>query len=123
MKQRNSSYELLRLVAQWMIVVYHIILFHYINDSTFVNKYYYASFFLLHTGVPVFVIISGYFKIRVSVKGLLKLFFCGLIYGSGLNLLGYFVYGDNLNPISLLPLSGTEYWFLRTYLFIYYPHV
>lgn len=119
MKHRNSSYELLRLVAQWMIVAYHIILFHYIYDSSFVDKYYYASFFLLHTGVPVFVIISGFFKIKVSVKGLLKLLFCGLIYGTGLKLIGHFVYGDVLNPINLLPLSGTEYWFLRTYLFIY----
>lgn len=71
MNARESSFELIRLVAQYMIVLYHILLIviYPLSQETF-HK---AIWLPLHIGVPLFVLISGYFGIRASAKGLTKL--------------------------------------------------
>lgn len=68
--QRESSFELIRILAQWMIVLYHIMI--YIATISDVPLYT-AIWLPLHIGVPLFVLISGYWGIRVSCKGLLRL--------------------------------------------------
>lgn len=69
-KERESNFELLRVFAMFSIVLYHLILesskaFGYAEIRTLQLP--------LHIGVPLFVLISGYFHIRPSFKGLAKL--------------------------------------------------
>lgn len=70
-KVRESSFELIRLLAQWMIVVYHIYSVHiYALNNVPFNK---AIWLPLHIGVPLFILIGGYWGIRVSGKLLRQL--------------------------------------------------
>ena len=42
------------------------------------NTFYKAMWMPLHIGVPLFVLISGYFGIRFSLRGLMR--FCSRVY-------------------------------------------
>ena len=77
-KVRESSFELVRLIAQLMIVVYHIYLIAItpVYDVAF-NK---AIWLPLHIGVPLFILISGYWGIHISGKGLFRLLGQMLVY-------------------------------------------
>ena len=70
-KSRESSFELIRLLAQFMIVLYHIFSVIIYPESN--EPFYKAIWLPLHIGVPLFVLISGYWGIRASVKGVVKL--------------------------------------------------
>ena len=70
--QRQSNIELLRCFAMLCIIVYHLCLFALGGVSTG-TKLYQALQIPLHIGVPLFVLISGYFGIRFSLKGLMRL--------------------------------------------------
>lgn len=101
-KERNSSFELLRLCAQFFIVLYHMLLF--LNGAQFVNNTDILSNALwipLHIGVPVFVIISGYWGIRPSIKGLLKLLITVSIYFIPLLLIRWYLEGGVVLKIFL----------------------
>lgn len=70
-KQRESQFELIRILAQLFIVLYHLfMLYVYPTTGQHLHK---AIWLPLHIGVPLFVMISGYFGIRPSVKGFVKL--------------------------------------------------
>lgn len=70
-KARESQFELLRLIAQFFIVTYHIFLF-FIYPST--NAPFHKAIWLpLHIGVILFVLISGWFGIKPSIKSFVKL--------------------------------------------------
>lgn len=118
-KQRESSFELIRIIAQFMIVLYHILLVA-IYPQTNIN-FYKATWTFLHIGVPLFVLISGYFGIKPSIKGLIKLIGTIFILQVPLLFINYFYNGGNwidLIKINLF-VSYTPFWFMRTYLFLY----
>ena len=98
-KERQSEYELLRIVAQVMIVYYHIMLFviYPLSDVAL----YKAIWLPLHTGVPLFIFISGYFGIKPSVKGFIKLI------------------GVKTVAEGLFFISRSPFWFIRTYIYLY----
>lgn len=120
---RQSNMELLRIVAMFMILVYHTV--YYVFYDYRVDSPIFASLMtLLHIGVPLFILISGYFGIKPSIKGVLKLYLILLFY----NLLFYgirIVYGDVSFSISetlklCLPFSiGSRWWFFKVYLMLY----
>lgn len=68
---RESSFELLRILAQFFIVFYHLLLNVVFPDTG--DPLYRALWLPLHIGVVLFVLISGYFGIRPGVKGLVRL--------------------------------------------------
>lgn len=74
----------------------------------------------LHIGVINFVLISGFFGIKPSIKGLIKLLSIFLVYS-----IPEIVYGitqaNSFKDVikSCLVISHTHYWFIRTYLFLY----
>lgn len=70
-KERESQFELLRLVAMFTIVLYHIYIHHI--GRAYPTSFNSAIIIPIHVGVPVFVLISGYWGIRVSGKGLARL--------------------------------------------------
>lgn len=119
MKERESSFELLRLIAQYMIVAYHILLFWFVLEGPNPQSIFKALWIPLHVGVILYVLISGYFGIRFSIKGVLRIVSQLLIYGLGLYLLNHYIYGDPLKIKQLFFVSNTPYWFIRTYLFLY----
>ncbi len=119
---RQSNMELLRIVAMFMILVYHSVyyaLYNYRGDTPI-----FASLLtILHIAVPLFVLISGYFGIIPSIKGFLKLylillFYNLLLYGVRLVLCDVsFSYGEFAKlwfPFSI----GRRWWFFKVYLML-----
>lgn len=117
--KRESSFELIRIIAQFMIVLYHILsvaIFPTTQDS-----FYKALWLPLHIGVPLFILISGYFGIKASIKGLIKLIGIIFILQVPLLIINYYIHGENLKEIIKISffISNTPFGFMRTYLFLY----
>lgn len=127
-KTRQSNIELLRLVAIFMVLIVHAD-FSALGEPTkeVAQSEPLSSFarFLFEAlsivCVDVFVLISGYFGIHPSKRGILNLIFqCGF-YSCGIYivmlLLGHATLGMK-NIADCLLLSGT-YWFVKAYILLY----
>lgn len=119
-KVRESSFELIRLLAMLMIVIYHQYCHHIqLSFETSFNK---AIWIPLHIGVPLFLLISGYWGIRVSGKSLFRLLGQMFIYGVSLLLIYNYLEGIGGGKATLKTLffvSNSPYWFMRTYLYLF----
>lgn len=113
-KERNSSFELLRLLCIFGITVMHS--FGRIDTSgSLLNTELHVLFnALFNTGVTCFILISGYFGIRLDVKKLIRMdlmviFFtlCGTV------LLGEF--GVKSLIKACIPVISRRYWFITCY--------
>lgn len=115
---RESSMELLRIVAMSMIVIHHFLV-HGITPDNFTDGLYYIvdPFFLC--GVNLFFLISGYFQVKYSLKSILKLGLLVLFFGLiNQGLLYYFqgsVSSRDLIRLFFFPISSSPYWFLSVY--------
>ena len=105
----------------FFIVVYHL----FIHNKTVTGDAYYnvALTTIFSIGVPVFVMISGYFKIKASVRGFLNIVFQVLFYSFIADVLCAFVFKEPLSTGNILgtifPVTKTQYWFVGTYLLLY----
>lgn len=114
-KIRESNFELLRLVAMFFIVWYHLLLKFIVDiDNTPIFKSMYLP---LHVAVICFVLISGYFHIKPSLRGGGKLLFPLLIYYVPLTL--YEIVCNDMAIGNLMFFSKTPYWFIRTYFYLF----
>ena len=102
-----------------MIVVYHILLFWFVHNGTSPVHVYKAICIPLHIGVILYVLISGYFGIRFSLKGVMRLLANLFLYGLVLSLVGHFCLGDVLDMKELFFVSNTPFWFVKIYLMLY----
>ena len=119
-EERNSAFELLRLVAQYMIVVYHIILFWYLkNEASLTPEIHKAICIPLHIGVILYVLISGYFGIRFSLKGVIKIIANLFLYGFIFTVIGHLWLGDHFGPSKFFFVSNSPFWFVNVYLMLY----
>lgn len=115
--------ELLRIVAMFMILVYHTV-YYVFYDYRGESPIFASLMTILHIGVPLFVLVSGYFGIKPSIKGFLNLYLILLFY----NLLFYgvrIIYGDVVFSYGefirlWFPFSiYNSYWFFKVYLMLY----
>lgn len=72
MKTRNSSFELLRLIAMFSIVIYHHFLF--LKALGHEESWILGGYTILHFGVPLFLLISGYFGIKLKLSKIVYLY-------------------------------------------------
>ncbi len=143
-KTRDSNIELLRIIAMFMIVVFHIVLhavnyqltdaksIELLNNGLFNKPIFYKKLLLLMTFIPlgkvgdtIFILISGYFMvgrknidlIKISKKLLFSLAFVAtvLVIGSTIT---YFLFPYEV--ISLTPITNVnlQSWFIGYYLAI-----
>ena len=82
---RKSNFELLRLLAMFLIVLYHIFIGTYEANPDFTSR---SLWIPLHLGVPVFILISGYFHIKFSWSKFLKLVTVLFVYTIGIQVIG-----------------------------------
>ena len=131
-KQRQSNFELLRILAMLMIILFHIslhgnIVKYFAKIPFSINKcWLYGLRSLGKVGVNIFVLISGYFLInknKISIPKILKLWLHIVFYCVGIYLL--FV-GLGREPfeikrflITFLPITFNEWWFASTYFILY----
>ena len=123
--ERNSAHELLRIIAMFLIVWYHLIgsyLYLVPHDSTY-DYLIEAAIPTLHIGVILFLLISGYYGIKPSVSGFLRLVLTVTLYYLPLQFIELSNTGGWIHPRRVLStlqfITNTPYWFVRTYLFLY----
>lgn len=115
-KIRESNFELLRIVSMFFIVLYHLLLYFVVEEDG--NILYKAIYLPLHVAVICFVLISGFFHIKPSLKGFTKILLPLILFYLPLTLFEklYKGYGGGT---SFLFISNSPYWFVRTYLYLY----
>ena len=130
-KQRNSNFELLRLMLMFLIVFHHAITHglgldsfsSWSNTPLLINSGEMNMYLLLNNlciyAVNAFIIISGYFGIRSSWKKAGSLLLIVLFYTICFTAVPYVIVGDFRSAAkSLLILSNTPYWFIVDYLLL-----
>lgn len=119
--QRESSFELMRIIAQYMIIIYHILLVFFYNECENPDLLYKAIWIPLHIAVPCYVLVSGYFGIKFSLKGLFRIIANLFIYGLCLYLIRVYALHETHLVIrkTLFFVSSTGWWFVRIYLYLY----
>lgn len=125
-KPRQSNFELLRIMSMFMIIFYHLIFF-IVSRANPDIPFWHSFQLCLHIGVILFVLVSGYFGINASTKGLVRLLLMGFVYYVPIVLIDNLVLKDGLSTAEkwklVIPsfqfVSKSPYWFLRTYLWLY----
>ena len=137
MEKRQSNIELLRIICMFMIVMHHFALnvwfpgmVRLTPQSTISGNVVLLSHCLIFIGVNCFVLISGYFGIRTSLRGFLRLYGFYAFYALLIALTQYF--GDaqySMMPLgekcfhvavhSLMPWDNNGFWFLNAYLALF----
>ena len=118
---RQSNMELLRIVAMSMIVIGHFLV-HGITKKQMSPIIYDFITTYCAIGVNLFFLISGYFRIKASLKGIFKLIYTIFIFDC-INILLLVAVGETvslseyLNTV-LFPISKSSYWFIHVYLFL-----
>lgn len=125
---RNSSVELLRILAMGMIVLSHICC-HSGFDSTYsllsLNRLFVQFGYLGNLGVAIFLLISGYFQCESTFRtaALSRLLSQVWFYSVSLFLLCRFCFGYSYSGEMLwqvfLPTIYNEYWFFTAYILLF----
>lgn len=115
MKDRESNFELLRLVAMYFILLYHMLGFFIVRVDD--APLYKALWLPLHVAVACFVLISGYFHIKPSFKGTVKLLAPLIVFYLPLTIFELIYYGGGYS--GLLFFSQSPYWFIRVYFYLF----
>lgn len=126
-KERNRSFEMLRIIAMIMIIFSHSSVHgNYIQTNIpFYNQFFLQLIVLGNLGVNIFMIISGYYMVesKFSIKKVIKLLFQVLFYSIGFYIL---LVSTNVIPFSyqelikaFLPTIFGEYWFFTAYIILY----
>ena len=114
-KVRNSNFELLRIIAMLFIVIWHISI-HAQKGELASHNYILA---LTITGVNLFVLISGYFSIKLNWKNLLTLVGTVAFYNLASIIFKWQITGatPRLGEIAgcFPPICNTHWWFINCY--------
>ena len=117
--QRNSSFELLRILSQVFIVLYHIC-YIWQGKEYSSQAFFQAVSIPLHIGVVVFVLLSGYFTIKLRVSGFVKLLGIFFVYCLPEVIYSVATSKNMLHTIrSLMFFSNSHFWFVKTYLYLF----
>lgn len=117
--RRESQFELIRILAQVFIVIYHLFLLYvYPTTGQALHK---AIWLPLHIGVPLFVLISGYFGIRANVKGFIKLIGMVFVLYVPVEIIDMLLNGWDFKKLitTICFIFGTHFWFIRAYVYLY----
>lgn len=131
-KKRISKFELLRVIAMYLIVLHHSITHGALNISSNQLKLHPINTSILSIfesggkiGVFLFVLITGYFMInsRITLKKIVKLwlpifFWSVILYLIMGKVTGYTFTVKGLIK-SIFPVIFAQYWFMTVYFFMY----
>lgn len=113
-KERNSSFELLRLLCIFGIIVMHTFAGLDTDGSALNTAMHVLVNSLFNTGVTCFILISGYFGIRFDVKKLIRLDLMIIFFTvAGTIVLGDFSVKSLIK--ACIPVISRQYWFITCY--------
>lgn len=116
--------ELLRIISMFLIVIYHVFAYVLIKYE---SEYPIISSFntLVHIGVIIFFLISGYYGIKVSVAGIFKIYTWMVFFNVLLYICSYLFGHVQVSRSGILKLflpfthSAPWLWFMKTYILLY----
>lgn len=108
---RKSNFEVLRLICMLSIVFYHLLL-HRGTELSGEHWLFKASCISFHFGVVVFVLISGWFGIRLTWRRLLSVYVPLTIYTIGIDILTNSYFGGGILSLS----DDSSMWFIQPYI-------
>ncbi len=126
---RNSNHELLRILAMYMIVFIHanMYLFRFVEGGvgTFLNGMVNG---ICNIGVSCFILISGYYGVRFSVRKFVKMECMMITYSLLETALLYLFVPEQLQGAALLeqlvksflPFITRKYWFYSAYVCLFF---
>lgn len=121
-KKRNSNIELLRIICIWMIVLYHLAMHSFGEQAVHIPLWDIVTN-IFHIGVICFLLISGWYGIKVTPSGLIKLTGTCLFYSLLIRIFDVSILG---NPLTLkdifytfTPILHEEWWFMTSYCVLY----
>lgn len=117
-KARQANFELVRIFAMFLIVLWHIRV-HYMEGMQSLNptvgKTMGMLMSLISFHVDLFILISGYFGIRNSKRGIIRNLIICIFYLWSINVVEL----ATGNPLDwreiFLPVSHNPWWFMRCY--------
>ena len=120
-KERDSLPEVFRIVLMGMIVFWHLVLYGRPSYST--SPLLLSLTTLTHVAVPCFVIMSGWYGIRPSIRGFVRLVVMVVFYSLLGLLFRAWLYKECITAYSVLsalsPLFHGRWWFIEVYLALY----
>lgn len=128
MRNRNSNFELMRIVSMLFIVIGHTLSWGGVTDSAndFLKLIIYIIYALIVVHVNSFVLLTGYYQVQSKFKIkkvinilILMLFyriFCLII---AINLDWIQCVGIKDLILKIVPLSNFSYWYLNVYIVLY----
>lgn len=119
MKKRMMNIELLRIVAMFLITLWHFNAWYILPNiekiDSLTAKFVGVSMNFLPFHVNAFILISGFFGIKSSSKGMIQIYTMCLFY-MVLNCAMNFFMGNNFDFIKLVfPISHGGWWFINIY--------
>lgn len=128
-QHRQANFEILRVIAMLMIVIWHFYLHGFEGEDVFQGGFGRVNYLLSQyiivicsSCVNLFVLISGFFLIDKSFnwKRFILLWLQVVFWGVGIALLFYFIRPEQvaLKDVfrQLLPMKNMNYWFITRYL-------
>lgn len=126
-RERNSSIELLRILAIFGIVVMHT------NAAVMKECYGINQIWtqiengVFNAGVSVFVLISGFYGIRRNKNKIITLWTTVVLYSMISAMVGYILMGESVKSLitAAIPISTNRYWFISCYiiLMLFAPYI
>ena len=116
---RQANFELLRILAMYLIVIWHI-KGHYIDEGSevfhpIVVKVLSGLSNFISFHVDLFILITGYFGIRNNKKAIVKNLLLCAIYLWAFNLITYLHDGTFDIKEVIFPISHSPWWFMTVY--------
>lgn len=125
--ERNSSIELLRILAMAMIVISHSCVHGLAssNSNLIINNIFKDILTLGNLGVAIFVIITGYVSVgkNIKIKKIIQLELQVLFYSIIFYMISSIINRSNILSLELLksifPIISKKYWFMSAYMILY----
>lgn len=129
-KERDSNMELLRIISMLLILIHHFIIHSLypglLTHDGIINIYRIVCVVIsgfAFVGVNCFILISGYYGIKVRLKSLFNLY-CICVFYALFAVISKCCMGDvsfnkRLLYLILLPFSHTEWWFIKCYVALF----
>lgn len=124
---RNSGVELLRIVLIIAIIAIHIVGHGGALDKLTTNDFNYYTAYMIESlfisAVNCFIIVSGYFGLKFSLRKILKIEMMVLFYSVGIYLIFCLFGFEKISLIEIIkasmPVSLIRWWFITVYILLY----
>lgn len=121
-KERLQNIELLRIVCMFFIILFHInlnVILRNSETSEILNYVAICGNSIVSVAVNCFILISGYFGIKIKTKSFVGLLFQTEFYSVVVLAMAIFMGYTFVFPSGLIPFKPSGLWFIPQYIMLY----